>query len=201
MPPAHPAPWRQVDNQDELADEVLAYGEARRLLRVYARLLQQLFRHRRASDVLAAADALAAAIARLSPESDLMRGSYAAHQAGLRPPPWVTAPWVWQFHAAYLAFSETDERSRSWLLAALGERGWLLRDLASVRNNLTERERANRAFEGTYERTAAAIAAWRALAQPRLRVPQAALRAREERPRSRHAQLTHLLQQLERART
>jgi hypothetical protein len=51
-----------------------------------------------------------------------------------------------------------------------------------------------------YPKAVDAYEAWRALAQPRLRVPQAALRAREERPRSsRHAQLPHLLQQLKRA--
>jgi len=190
MAAAHPGPWREVDNQAELADEVRAYGEARRLLRLYTMLLQQIFKHRGVSDALAAVDAVAAAIAALPQEPALMHGFYVDSPAQ----PW--RPFVWQFHAAYLDFSQTDTRSRSWLLATLPG---LLRDLTLARRNLTPPERANPGFERMYEKATNAYEAWRALAQPRLRVPQAALRAREERPRSRHAQLPHLLQQLKRA--
>jgi hypothetical protein len=187
MPPAPPGPWREVDNQDELAAELNAYGEARRLLRLYTMLLQQIFKHRRAQPALAAVDAVATAIAALPQASDLMHGFYRDSPAVL------ATPWVWQFHAAYLAFSHTDTRSRSWLLAALPG---LRDDLTLARRSLTPSERANAGFERMYEKAANAYEAWRALAEPRLRVPPAALRAREERPRSRRAQLPRLLQQL-----
>jgi hypothetical protein len=190
MAAAHTHTWREVDNQDELADEVRAYGEARRLLRLYTMLLQQIFRHRGETDALAAVDAVAAAIAALPQEPALMHGFYPDTPAQ----PW--RPFVWQFHAAYLDFSQTDTRSRSWLLATLPG---LLRKLTLARRSLTPAERDNRGFEGMYDKTTKAYEAWRALAQPRLRVPQAALRAREEGPRARHAQLPHLLQQLKRA--
>jgi hypothetical protein len=49
-----------------------------------------------------------------------------------------------------------------------------------------------------YKKATDVYEAWRALAQPRLRFTRFALRAREQRPRSRHAQLPHLLQQLKR---
>ena len=173
MAAAHAHTWREVDNPSELADEVRAYGEARRLLRLYTMLLQQIFKHRAVSDALAAVDAVTAAIAALPEASDLMHASQ-----------------------AYLAFSQTDTRSRSWLLATLPG---LLRDLTLARRSLTPAELANRGFEGMYDKTTKACEAWRALAQPRLRVPQAPLRAREEGPRPRHAQLPRLLQQLKRA--
>jgi hypothetical protein len=168
MPP--PPAWREVADQDALADELRAYGEARRLLRLYTMLLQQIFKHRAVSDALAAVDALAAAIAALPEEPDLMH-----------------------VFPAYLDFSQTDRRSRSWLLFTLPG---LRDDLTLARRSLTPAELANRGFEGMYDKTTKAYEAWRALAEPRLRVPQAALRAREERPRSRHAQLPRLLQQL-----
>ncbi len=85
MPPPHPGPWRQVDNQDELASEVRADGEARRLLRLYTMLLQQIFKHRRDLPAVAAVDAVATMIAALPQEPDLMRGFYVDSPA---------APWV-----------------------------------------------------------------------------------------------------------
>jgi len=159
MAAAHPGPWREVDNPEEIAAEVRAYGEARRLLRLYAMLLQQIFKHRADTDALAAVDAVAAAIAALSEEADLM-------------------------HVSYLAFSWTDTRSRSWLLSTLPG---LWGALTLARSSLNPAELANHGFQGMYDKTTKAYEAWRALAQPRLRVPQAALRAREEGPRPRSA--------------
>jgi hypothetical protein len=122
-------------------------------------LLQQIFRHRKEAEALAAVDAVSAAIAALPEEADLV-------------------------HVSYLAFSWTDTRSRSWLLSTLpGLRG----ALTLARSSLTPAELANRGFEGMYDKTTKAYEAWRALAQPRLRVPQAALRVREEGPRARGA--------------
>jgi hypothetical protein len=187
MAAAHPGPWRQVDNQYEIAAEVRAYGEVRRLLRLYTMLLQQIFKYRRDLATVAAVDAVVTTIAGLPQEPDLMHGFYVDSPA---------APWVWQFHMAYLDFSQTDTRSRSWLLSTLPG---LLHDLTLARRELTDSESANRGFERMYKKATDAYEAWRALAQPRLRVPQPALRAREERARSRHAQLPHLLQQLKRA--
>jgi len=187
MAAAHPGPWGEVDNPDEIAAEVRAYGEARRLLRLYTMLLQQIFKHRRDMPAVAAVDALATTIAGLSQAPELMHGFYVDSPA---------APWVWQFHRPYLDFSQTDRRSRSCLLSTLPG---LLHDLTVVRRKLTDSERANSGFERMYKKATDAYEAWRALAQPRLRVTQAALRAREERARSRHAQLPHLLQQLKRA--
>ncbi len=160
MAAAHPGPWGEVDNPDEIAAEVRAYGEARRLLRLYTMLLQQIYKHRGETDALAAVDAVAAAIAALPEEADLV-------------------------HVSYLAFSWTDTRSRSWLLSTLpGLRG----ALTLARSSLTPTELANHGFEGMYDKTTKAYEAWRALAQPRLRVPQAALREREEGPRARSRQ-------------
>jgi hypothetical protein len=178
MAAAHPGPWREVDNPEEIAAEVRAYGEARRLLRLYTMLLQQIFRHRGETDALAAVDAVAAAIAALPQEiPDLMHGFYVDSPA---------RPWVWQFHAAYLDFSQTDTRSRSWLLSTLPG---LRAALTLARLSLSPAELANRGFEGMFKKATDACEAWRALAQPRLRVPQAALRQREEgrRPRTARA--------------
>ncbi len=152
MAAAHPGPWREVDNPEEIEAEVRAYGEARRLLRLYTMVLQQIFRHRQEAEALAAVDAVSAAIAALPEEADLV-------------------------HVSYLAFSWTDTRSRSWLLSTLpGLQG----ALALARRSLTPRELANIGFRGMYKKATDACEAWRALAEPRLRVPQAALRQREE---------------------
>jgi hypothetical protein len=188
MAAALPGPWRRVDNQYEIAAEVRAYGEARRLLRLYAMLLLQIFKRRQDLTSVATVDAVAATIAGLSQEPDLMHGFY---EPGL--PPFSLGPWVWQFHTAYLDFSQTDTRSRSWLLTTLPD---LLHDLTLARRALTDSERANSGYANLAKKATDAYEAWRALAQPRVHVPQAALRAREEGPRPRRAQLPHLLKLL-----
>ncbi len=104
MSSAHSGLWREVDNHDELTDEVRAYGEARRLLRLYTMLLQQIFKHRGDVSSVAAVDAVARTITGLPQEPDLMHGFYVDSPAG---------PWVWQFHRVYLEFSQTDTRSRT----------------------------------------------------------------------------------------
>jgi hypothetical protein len=54
MPPAPPCPWLEVDNPDEIAVEVRAYDDARRLLRLYTLLLQQILPRRGVADAVAA---------------------------------------------------------------------------------------------------------------------------------------------------
>ncbi len=192
---ASPGPWREVDNPDELAAEVRAYDEARRLLRLYTLLLQQTLPRRGGAAVAAVKQTMDD---NLPMSSDLMHGFYEPGRPtiglmdGFQP---GAGPWVWQFHRAYLEFSETDTRSRSWLLFTLKA---LVQELKRVRATVAQSERTP-ASEKIYEQATAAYEKWRALAEPRVRVPLAALRAREVAPRSRRAELPLLLQQLERA--
>jgi hypothetical protein len=174
-------PWRDVDNPDELADEIRAYDEARRLLRLYTLLLQQTL-PRRGGAAVAAVAAVKRTIDGLPVSFELMHGFY---RDSTKHPQW-SREWVWQFHAAYLEFSATNTHSRSWLLFTLKA---LVQELNRVRDTVAQSERIP-ASEQMRERALAAYEKWRALAEPRLRVPLAALRAREVAPRSRRAHLT-----------
>ena len=84
---AAPGPWREVDNPDELADEVRAYDEARRLLRLYTLLLQQTL-PRRGVVAAAAVAAVNRTIDGLPISFELMHGFYRDS----------SRQWVWQFH-------------------------------------------------------------------------------------------------------
>ena len=172
-------PWRDVDNPDELAAEVRAYDEARRLLRLCTLLLQQTLPRRGVGGAVAA---VKRTIDGLPISFELMHGFY---RDSTKHAQW-NREWVWQFNTAYLEFSQTDRRSRSWLLCTLGG---LVHELARARATLAESERTP-ASEQMYDRAKAAYETWRALAEPRVHVPLAALRAREVGPRSRRAHCT-----------
>jgi len=172
---AAPGPWRVVDNPEELAAEVRAYDEARTLLRLYTLLLQQTLPRRMAAAVAAVA-AVKRTLDDLPRSSDLMHGFYRASPF----------EWVWQFHAAYIGFSQTDTRSRSWLLFTLRD---LVQELTRVRATVAQSDRTP-ASEKKYKEATAAYETWRKLAEPRVHVPLAALRAREVAPRSRRAHFT-----------
>ncbi len=188
---AAPGPWREVDNPEELAAEVRAYDEARTLLRLYTLLLKQTLPRRGVAGAVAAVAAVKRTLDDLPTSFDLMYGFY---RDSTKHPPWGRE-FVWQFHRAYLEFSETDTRSRSWLLFTLKA---LVQELKDVRATVAQSDRTP-AAEEMRERALAAYETWRALAEPRVHVPLAALRAREVATRSRRAELPRLLQQLERA--
>jgi hypothetical protein len=200
MAAAEPGPWRDVDNQDEIFDEVCAYDEARRLLKLYTQLLQQVLTRRAVPDAVAAVAAVKRTIDGLPMIVNLMHGSYkhgrptiflmhGLHKPG-RP---VANPWVWQFHRAYFEFSANDKHSRSWLLFTLAG---LVQELERARASVAQSERTP-ASEQMYDKATAAYEKWRALAEPRLSVPLSALRARELGGKTRRtSKLPHLLQRL-----
>jgi hypothetical protein len=129
-----------------------------------------------------------------------MHGSYKRGRPAIflmhglhKPGPPVANPWVWQFHRAYFEFSDRDTRSRSCLLSTLAG---LVEELQRARASVAQSERTP-ASEQMYDKATAAYEKWRALAEPRLRVPLSALRARELGGKSKHtSKLPHLLQQL-----
>jgi hypothetical protein len=76
MATAEDKTWLTIDNQDEIAAEIQAYGEVRRLLQTYALFLQNVVRHDNDETLLRTLNEKAKVIKNMPQSNELMHGFY-----------------------------------------------------------------------------------------------------------------------------